>query len=162
MKIKINPYSQDSVNEALKKIIQYKQSFEYKVQELISELAKMGERKVDTQFSLITEYEPYDVYCEMEGNNAIIIAEGENVIFLEFGTGVDVTDTTDEMETEGLPPIYKGSWSETEGTGQFAHYRYWYYNGHRYTGTMATQGFYLASKEIRTEAVNVAKRIFKK
>lgn len=162
MRIKINPYDIDSVNKAIQQVKDYQKSFDKKIDEILNELVNLGARRVETQFALVTEYEPYDISCEVVGNNAMIIAEGENVIFLEFGTGVEVVDTTDEMETEGLPPIYKGSWSETEGTGMFARNGYWYYNGHKYQGTMATQGFYLASKDIKEQAVKIARRVFKR
>lgn len=164
MKIRVNLLSEDSVSEALKQIRDYKKEVQRRANEVVSQLAQMGTQIVDTQFSIVAEQDPPEVYCLVNGNSAMIIAEGDNVVFLEFGTGVDVTDKTKElgMETEGLPPIYSGSWSETEGRGVFSRFGYWHYKGQLYTGTMATQGFYFASKEIRERAVEEAKRIFRK
>lgn len=173
MRIRVNVLDRDSINDAIAQINGYKKSLNSKIESILTELTAMGQRIVETQYSIgqivngigefetRPEYEMFEVYCEVGGNNAMIIAEGENVVFLEFGTGVATTDTTAEMETEGLPPIYEGSWSETEGTGVFARHGYWHYNGVLYMGTVATQGFYFASKEIKQRAVEVAKRVFK-
>lgn len=164
MRIRVNLLSEDSVREAIKQIRYYRKEVQRRANEVVSVLARMGTEIVDTQFSIVNEHDPPEVYCLVNGNSAMIIAEGDNVVFLEFGTGVDVTDKTQElgMETEGLPPIYAGSWSETMGRGTFARYGWWHYKGQLYTGTMATQGFYFASKEIREKAVEEAKRIFRK
>lgn len=163
MRIRVNLLSEDSVKEALKQIKDYTKEVERRANEVISYLVEKGSRIVDAQYSLVDEDKPYEVYCLVNGNSAMIIAEGENVVFLEFGTGVDVRDyTSGEMETEGLPPIYSSSWSQLEGTGTFYRHGHWHYNGKDYTGTMATQGFYFASKEIREHAVEEAKRIFRK
>lgn len=164
MRIRVNLTNRDSVREALKELRDYKKEVSRRANEVVSRLAQMGTEIVDTQFSIVAEQDPPEVYCLVNGNSAMIIAEGDNVVFLEFGTGVDVTDKTGDlgMETEGLPPIYAGSWSETQGRGVFARFGYWHYKNQLYTGTMATQGFYFASKEIREKAVEEAKRIFKK
>lgn len=162
MKIKIT-LDKDSIDTAIAQVKAYKKSLNAKVERIVEELANMGARIVESQYAIPMDDSDYDVSCIVNGNNAMIIAEGDGVIFLEFGTGVDVTDKTQEfgMETEGLPPIYPGSWSETEGSGVFAKHGHWHYKGVDYTGTMATMGFYFASKEIREKAVNVAKKVFR-
>ena len=160
MRIKIT-LDKESVDKAIAQVKAYKKSFNAKVERIVEELANMGAKIVESQYAIPMDDSDYDVTCIVKGKNAMIMAEGDGVLFLEFGTGVSTTDTTDEMETEGLPPIYPGSWSETEGSGVFARHGHWHYKGVDYTGTMATMGFYFASKEIRDKAVNVAKRIFK-
>lgn len=162
MRIRVNVLDVDSINNAIVQIRNYKKTLQSKIEDILLELATMGQEIVETQFSLVSEHESFEVSCEVSGNNAIIIAEGENVVFLEFGTGVDTIDTTADMETSGLPPIYPGSWSETEGTGVFARHGFWHYKGVLYEGTMATMGFYFASKEIKERAVEVTKRIFRR
>ena len=160
MKIRLNVLDPDSIDRAITQIKEYKKDLERKAEEVIFELANMGKEIVDTQFSISGE--DYDISCETNGKYAMIIAEGENVVFLEFGTGVDTVAPDPEMESVGLPPIYAGAWSETEGSGVFARHGHWHYKGVDYTGTMATKGFYFASKEIKEQAVNVAKKVFKK
>ena len=162
MKIQVNVFDPDSVDMAIAEVNKYKRTINEKVKEIVTELGMRGRQIVDNQYSILEEYEIYEVDCIVNGTSAMIIAEGDNVVFLEFGTGVDVEDNSNEMETEGLPTIASGSWSATEGRGTFVRHGHWHYNGIDYTGTMATHGFYFASKEIRDKAVEVAKRIFKK
>lgn len=162
MKIRVNVLDPESIDNAIAQVKAYQKSLQGKIENILTELTAMGKEIVETQYSIVPEHEDFDVYCEVSGNSAMIIAEGENVMFLEFGTGVETTDTTAEMETEGLPPIYAGSWSETEGSGVFARHGFWHYKGVLYEGTMTTMGFYFASKEIKERAVEVAKKVFRR
>jgi len=161
LKIKINALDPESIDNAIREIERYKNSLQSKVEEILSQLAVMGMEVVDYAYG--GNDEEYEISCIVNGNNAMIIAEGSEVVFLEFGTGVYTEDHTYEMETEGLPPIFAGSYSQTEGTGQFrAGHEYWYYNHKRYVGSIPMRGFYMASKEIREQAVQVAIKVFKK
>ena len=161
MKIKVNVFDRDSIDKAIAQIKTYKNSLQSKANEVVGQLAELGKEVVDYQFSL--SHEEYELYCVVDGNSSMIIAEGDNVIFLEFGTGVYTEDHTEGMEADGLPPIFAGSYSQSEGMGHFRpDHQYWYYEGVKYQGTLPMQGFYFASKEIKEQAVKVAKRVFKK
>jgi len=161
LNIKVDVFDPQSIIEAKKKIIFYSRIFNAKVEKIVEELTKLGTEIVDYQYNL--SHEEYDVSCIVNGNSSMIIAEGQNVMFLEFGTGVYTEDTTDEMETEGLPPIFAGSYSQTEGRGHFRpDHQYWYYNRVKYQGTLPTRGFYFASREIKEQAVDIAVKVFKK
>ena len=163
MKIKINPYSKESVENAITQIKTYRDTIEPKVNEILSQLTALGGQIVEYQYySPNAEYDT-EVSCIVNGNSSMIIAEGLNVMFLEFGTGIYTEDNSEEMESEGLPPIFAGSYSQSEGTGQFRpDHQYWYYNRVKYAGTLPTHGFYFASKEIKKQAVEIAKKVFKK
>ncbi len=161
MKIKINLLNSESVKEAIFKIDKYKKSLPEKANRIVTELAKMGAQIVEYSYSE-NIYEDYEVSCIVNGNSAMIIAEGDDVVFLEFGAGVLTNDYTEGMETEGLPPIYPGSYSETEGLKMFSRYGYWFHAGKKYTGLVPMRGFYFASKEIKEQAVEVAKKVFKR
>lgn len=132
-----------------------------KANRIVSELAKRGAQIVEYSYSA-NVYEDYEVSCVVNGNSAMIIAEGDDVVFLEFGAGVNTEDYTGEMETEGLPPIYPGSYSETEGLKMFSRYGYWFHEGKKYTGLQPMRGFYFASKDIKEQAVDVAIRVFRR
>lgn len=161
MKLKINALDPESIDNAIREIERYKNSLQGKVEEILSQLAVMGMEVVDYAYG--GNDEEYEISCIVNGNNAMIIAEGSEVVFLEFGTGVYTEDHTYEMETEGLPPIFAGSYSQTEGMGHFrAGHEYWYYNHKRYVGSIPMRGFYMASKEIKEQAVNMAIKVFKK
>ena len=165
MKIKINPYSRESVDNAITQIKTYRDTIEPKVKEILSQLTALGGQIVEYQYySPNAEYDT-EVSCIVNGNSSMIIAEGENVMFLEFGTGIYTDDYTEEgeVESQGLPVIFPGSWSNTEGMGQFRpDHQYWYHKHVMYQGTLPTRGFYFASKEIKAQAVDIAKKVFKK
>lgn len=158
MKIKCNIYDPDSISEAIAKINAYKDKVNKKASIIVDRLSKLGEKVVDEHF--IDSGETYNLSCKVNGNSSMIIATGENVIFLEFGTGNYTEDHTDEMETSGLPPIFGGSWSATEGSGVYATRGRWYYKGVRYVGTDPMRGFYFASKEIKEKALETAIKVF--
>jgi len=161
LKIRVNISNPDSIKNAVDKITAYEKKLDEKIKTVLTRLAKMGTQLVDYHFSS-GEGTEFEVTCVVNGNNAMIIAEGDDVVFLEFGAGFGTDDHTDGMETSGLPPIYPGSWSETEGTGQFIRKGYWYWNKQKYTSVTSTKGFYFASKEIKDQAVDVAIKVFKR
>lgn len=161
MKIKINVLDIDSIDNAIAQLNAYSKSLQDKAEEIAKRLAVIGMQIVDYQYNL--SHEEYEVSCITNGNSSMIIAEGSNVLFLEFGTGVYTEDNTEEMEAEGLPPIFAGSYSQSEGMGHFRpDHQFWYYEGKKYAGTMPMQGFYFASKEIKERAVEEAKKVFKR
>lgn len=170
MRIRINPLDPDSIDRAIIKLNEYKLSLQQKTEEIVRRLTVLGGQVVEYYYSA-AESNPdfdgvdYEVTCIVNGNSSMIIAEGLDVVFLEFGAGVGVRDDTlaAGMETKGLPPIFPGSYSQLEGSGHFRPgHEYWYYNRHRYESLPAYQGFYFASKEIKEQAVEIAKKVFKK
>ena len=163
MRIRINILDRDSIDNAIKRVKDYQKSLDSKVNEIVSKLAVLGMQVVEYQYNSSEDYAVYEVSCITNGDSSMIIAEGENVMFLEFGTGVYTEDHTDEMETKGLPVIFPGSWSNTEGMGQFRpDHQYWFHKHVMYQGTLPSRGFYFASKEIKEQAVDIAKKVFKK
>lgn len=157
----MNVFDPDSIDRAITQLKTYKSTLNAKIEEVITSLAVMGKQIVDYQYSLGSD--PYEVSCIVNGDSAMIIAEGDGVMFLEFGAGVYTSDYTGSTESEGLPPIYPGSYSQTEGRGFFRPgHEYWYFNHKKYVGVQSCYGFYFASKEIKEQAAETAKRIFRK
>ena len=103
----------------------------------------------------------YDVTIEPTEKGCKLVANGEDVCFLEFGAGVSTKSWQGEGQ-EGLPPIYPGSWSETEGVGQFANQGYWIYGNELYKGIEPTMGMYHASKQMLTDCIEEARKVFEK
>lgn len=160
MKIQINISDPDSIDKAIQKIKDYRESFKAKVNEIVSRLTELGAQVVDYQYSGLLDQE-YEVTCIVKGNHSMIIAEGDSVMFLEFGTGVD-TDS-EYGESEGFTIVEKGMWSQTWGKGQFVpnEHEHWYYRDVKYEGTKPTYGFMFASKEIKEQGVEIAKKVFR-
>lgn len=166
MLIQIDPFDVKSVDNAIQKIQEYKNSLSEKIDRLVTELLKLGMEIIEYQYSTA---EPgfatldYEVSCITNGDSSMIIAEGSDVVFLEFGAGVYTANYLGEVESSGLPVIAPGSYSQTEGSGQFRPgHEYWWFGRRKYEGLVPCLGFYHASKEIREQAVTIAKRIFTK
>lgn len=91
----------------------------------------------------------YTITVEPNGKTgAALIANGDDVVFREFGAGVD-TSVPSDIEGMDLPPISPGSWSATEGTGEYAKYGSWHHKKKKYTGLRPTLGMYRAFKKMQ-------------
>ena len=98
-------------------------------------------------------------------------ADGEGVVFLEFGAGdytnygVHGQEDINFTEQTGIP-IVPGSYSSTVGIGMYSgtgidpvtgrHYPggEWYFNGEIYRGVYPRRGMFLASTIVKNELVN--------
>lgn len=91
-----------------------------------------------------------NVYTEKTPNGYAIVAEGEQVCFLEFGAGV-TTDTTHPFAGKVPFMVTAGSWSQSpQGMKQYVPntHEYWYYHGEKYTGVEPRRGMYEAYKAV--------------
>ena len=115
MTIKINPYDKSTVEKAIKDIEAYKKDFTEKLHEFIRKLVEIGVDTAQVGF----ENAQYDgendvaVTSSQSGNRAVVIAYGEAVGFIEFGTGIN----NPEWNNEGLgyvPPAH-GTYGKGHG-----------------------------------------------
>ena len=123
MKIKINPFDKNSITEAIKQLEQYKKDFLAKEQIFIKRLAEIGVSVASAGFSTADYDGTNDVVVTMEhgGNRAKVIASGETVGFIEFGTGIKFPEW-DNSEMEYTPPKHG-----TYGKGHGARPNGWYF-----------------------------------
>ena len=90
MKIRVDPFDKASINSAIKQVQEYKKDFLAKEKIFVKRLAEIGVSVATTGFA-IADYDgikDVTVRLEWNGNKAVIIAEGETVGFIEFGTGI--------------------------------------------------------------------------
>ena len=123
MKIKINPFDTKSINEAIKQLEQYKKDFLAKEALFVKRLAEIGVSIASTGFAL-ADYDGINdvsVRLEWNGNKATVIAEGETVGFIEFGTGIRNPEW-DNSGMEYTPPKHG-----TYGKGYGARPKGWYF-----------------------------------
>lgn len=164
--IKVNLFNENSIDKAIAELQKYSKSTKRKAEKIADELTKIGAKIVDDRYSMAHEdNESYAVtyytYKDKGFPSCAIVARGENVMFLEFGTGIYTDDFSDEFEHEPLPPIFGGSWSQSEGKGHFRpDHQYWYYNGIKYQGTLPMMGFYFATKEMKNQAESIVRSVF--
>ena len=123
MKITINPFDKKSIDKAIKQLEQYKKDFLAKEEIFVKKLAEIGVSVASTGFAL-ADYDGVNdvsVRLEWQGNKAAVIAEGETVGFIEFGTGVKYPEW-DNSGMEYTPPKHG-----TYGKGHGARPKGWYF-----------------------------------
>ena len=124
MKITIDPFDKKSINEAVKALKRYEKDFKAKETEFVRRLKEIGVSVATTGFALADYDGVNDVLIAetQNGNRALVIAYGETVGFIEFGTGVKYP----EYDSSGLaytPPPH-GSY----GKGQGANPNGWWFS----------------------------------
>lgn len=91
---------------------------------------------------------------------AIIAVSGETNLIAEFGAGDD-TDPATGFENQPDTPVYAGSYSELEGSGEYAEKGYWHFGGRKYTEVPARRGLFSAKAYIIETAEKTAKEVIK-
>ena len=115
MKITIDPFDKKSVDTALKKIQQYKRDFLVKEQEFVRRLTEIGVSVAQAGFSTADYDGVNDVVVSMEqtATGYAVVASGETVGFIEFGTGVKYPEW-DNTGMEYTPPAH-GTYGKGQG-----------------------------------------------
>lgn len=146
--------SPESCKKAIKELKAYQREIGPKLNEVCRRLAELGKEIAQGLFDsagegnggVIVTTEP----CE---NGWKIVASGEDVYFIEFGTGNDVSE-----HYNASVPLYSGSWSEAHAQKYWIN-GYWYYGGVRYEGTPAYMPMFNAEKTIRQNVKSVVKEV---
>ena len=100
------------------------------------------------------------VWTEQTENGYKISAEGEDILFIEFGTGDRagvLSPWYDQVPSEARP----GSWSETHAQ-QYSTQGYWYFGGKRYEFTEPHPAFYDAYQAMVEALPQIAQEVFGK
>jgi hypothetical protein len=123
MKIKVNPYDTKSITDAINQLKQYKKDFLAKEAIFVRRLAEIGVSVASTGFET-ADYDGINdvvVTLEHQGNRAAVVALGETVGFIEFGTGIRYPEW-DNTGMEYTPPKHG-----TYGKGYGARPKGWYF-----------------------------------
>ena len=123
MKIRINPFDEKSIAEALAVVRQYKKDFAAKERLFVKRLAEIGVSVASSGFEVADYDGTKDVTVSMtqRGTKAVVKAYGETVGFIEFGTGIRYP----EWNNSGMdytPPKHG-----TYGKGQGARPKGWFF-----------------------------------
>ena len=115
MKIVINPFDPKSIATALAQVQQFKKEFVEKEQQFIRRLAEIGVRVAQAGFSTADYDGVNDVVVSMEktSNGYSVVASGETVGFIEFGTGVKYQEW-DNTDMDYTPPKH-GTYGKKQG-----------------------------------------------
>lgn len=162
MKIKVE-LSVASIDAAIKQIEQYKNDLNRKAQELCKRLADMGALYAEWNFDgvLYAGDIDYNVSVEQrDANTYVIKANGETVMFMEFGAGVRHGYGHPQAAEFGMGPgTYpngKGHWDDPNG--------WWFGEKGNWTHTYGNapgMPMYNAAKDLRKEILEVAREVFK-
>jgi len=90
------------------------------------------------------------------GNGYKIVMSGEDVYFVEFGTGDSAANHGDYTP---LVSVYPGSYSEQHAK-KYSTYGFWWYGGEKLTETPAYMPMYYAGKKMREELPRIVREVF--
>lgn len=157
MKIKVDPFDEKSIDEALKQIEEYKARFAKREEEFLQKLADIGVGIADDKFKA-ADYDgdnDVTVKCEMTDTGVRLIASGEAVAFIEFGAGVARGGGYLGEKPAGIVGL--GEYGKKKGaTG-----KPWYYaHGKKTDGNPPAMGMYYARNEIVEKVIDTAREVF--
>jgi hypothetical protein len=123
MKIRVNPFDKKSIDDAIKQIKQYEKEFAVKEKEFARRLAEIGVRVASSGFATADYDGVNDVVVTLvqTSSGAAVVASGETVGFIEFGTGVKNPEW-DNTDMEYTPPKHG-----TYGKGRGKNPNSWYF-----------------------------------
>lgn len=163
MKISINPYDPKSIQKAIKLLEDYKKDFHAKEERFVKRLADIGVSVARAGF-LTADYDgDNDVQVSMthSGTKATVMAFGETVGFIEFGTGVKYPEW-DGSDMDYTPPKHG-----TYGKGQGKNPHGWYFRvsdgaraRHTY-GNQPAEAMLTAREEMIERVTMIAREVWK-
>ena len=157
----IDIFNPASIDAAVKEIRDYAEWVKRKTAELARRLADMGAVNVSLGYSraVYTGGNDISVTVEQQGENSYaIIANGEAVLFVEFGAGVTYGYGHPQPSVEGTPmgpgtyPSEKGHWNDPKG--------WWIPGGEHTYGNPPSMTMYLTAKELRNQLEDIAREVF--
>lgn len=149
--------SKESCKDALKELKKYEREIKPKLDEVCRRLAEIGKQEAIAVVDAVrlsdgNAVERIDV--ERTDNGYKIVMEGEDVYFIEFGTGDGV-----DAHYDTSVPVAWGTWS-VEHSQMLWNKGFWYYDNERYTGTTAYMPMYYAGKAMREALPKVMNEVF--
>ena len=158
------------INRAIREVEQYKQELLRKEKLLLEKLAMIGVQEASVRFTTALYDGVNDVTVSLDSNGKgySIVADGNAVAFIEFGTGVyhNTSEPYPNPRPEGIVGI--GEYGQGKGKR-----RAWFYKGEPGTngevqknGVVKTRGnpanmpMWYASEEMRRSILQIAREVF--
>lgn len=157
-KISIRVLDPRSIQKAITDLEAYKRDILEKADRLCDELVARGATIVSLSYARVNPFvsdkpTDYEISVYRKDNHFIIRAEGDDVLFLEFGSGSRYGYGHPAPGAYG-PGTYpgKGHWKDPQG---------WFTpKGQHAYGNPPSAGMYLAREEMEDRALEIAQRIF--
>lgn len=147
--------SVESCNAAVKELQEYQKKIKPKIDEVCRRLAEIGAQEARGHISGAHGNGAVSIMAVPMPNGYKVVASGQDVYFVEFGTGNNVSPHGESVSV----PVYPGSWSEGHAK-QFSEKGFWFYGGERLEGTPAEMPMYYAGRAIRENAKRVVQEVF--
>ena len=162
MKITIDPFDKKSIDAAVKQLEKYKKDFLEKESEFIQRLKELGVSVASAGFATADYDGVNDVLIAetQNGNRAAVIAYGETVGFIEFGTGVKYPEW-DDTGMDYTPPKHG-----TYGKGKGANPKGWWFStspgsAQRTYGNPPAEAMLEARNSMVEQVVQIAREVWK-
>lgn len=164
MKIVIDPFNPKSIDAAIAQVKQYKKDFEEKEREFTRRLAEIGVTVAQAGYATAVDYyESSGITVRLEKNDRgySVLAEGEIVGFVEFGTGIRNREW-DNTDMDYTPPAHG-----TYGKGHGAQPWGWWFVPHDGAAAIHTYGevpveaMRLARDEMVARVIQVAREVWR-
>ena len=174
MKISIDALSPKSIDAAIKKLGDYSKWIEVRAKVLCERLAERGLEVAGVEFGSAIYDGTNDVKVRLydDGKKMRVLAEGETVLFIEFGTGVTHQTYHPKRNEMGMNleiggyghglGRLNGGWRypEAKGAGTYGE-KDPKHPGYIHTyGNPANMPMYNASQDIRNEMLRIAREVF--
>ena len=168
MKIVINPFDLKSIDAAIEKVEEYRKDFDTKMEEFTRRLAEIGVAVAEVGYATsyavgvdYTETQSIVVSLQKNDNGYSVLAQGEFVGFVEFGTGVRNPEWNN-TDMEYTPPKH-GTYGKLHGKQPYG----WWFNPreggdaqHTY-GNPPAEAMRLARDEMVANVVRIAREVWR-
>ena len=147
-----------SIGNAIKAVEKYQAWVSEKEKELRSRLAMLGATVASIKFAraIYTGTNDITVRVDDTGSKAVIYAEGEALLFIEFGAGITYGYGHPQAGEFGYGPgTYpgKGNWDNPKG---------WWFGSSQHTfGNPPAMAMYDAVQEIAKSVTEIAREVFR-
>lgn len=161
MKKIVVPLSVDGISQLQKELKKYQSWQQRKAKELAERLAMLGASTASVRFSraVYTGVKDANVSVVAAPNGYTVKADGESVLFIEFGSGVTYGSGHPEASQHGMGP---GTYPE--GKGHWDDPRGWYLpkekGGIHTYGNPPAMPMYEARKAIEQELPRIVREVF--
>ena len=158
MNIVINPFDSKSIDKAIVQVKEYEKQFDAQIQEFVKRLAELGVSVAKVGFQTADYDGDKDVIVKVEqnGTTAVIVASGETVGFIEFGTGIKYPEY-DSADLAYTPPPH-GSY----GDGKGANPKGWFFSPGRHTyGNPPAEAMLTARDTMIEQVVQIAREVWR-
>jgi len=155
--VRINVFDRGSITRAIKMLEKMQKDFTDKVPVFIEKMSEVVSESLKSSYG---DSYGITVATDVVENGYVISANGEQVVFIEFGAGDDANET--HAFASVMPfDVSPGSWSRSEeGKEMYAKFGYWKFHGIKYTYIEPRNAFEKAYVDVLKNYARIAEEVF--